>query len=101
MNDDFAYMILEIVNEIPKGKVASYAQIAALSGYPKRARMVGKILSQAEFFGKYPCHRVLHNDGSLVAGWKEQRELLAAEGVICTLTGKVDMRIYKWQNHAI
>ena len=99
MNDDFAYMVLEIVREIPKGKVASYAQIAGLSGYPKRARMVGKILSQAEYFGEYPCHRVLYSDGRLVVGWEEQRELLAVEGVECRASGKVDMRMYQWENH--
>lgn len=99
MNNDFAYMVLEIVREIPKGKVASYAQIAALSGYPKRARMVGKILSQAEYFGEYPCHRVLHSDGHLVIGWDEQRELLAAEGVECRTSGKIDMQMYQWENH--
>ncbi|PXX78270.1 MGMT family protein [Dielma fastidiosa] len=98
MNEDFAYMVLEIVREIPKGKVASYSQIAALSGYPKRARMVGKILSQAEYFGRYPCHRVLHSDGRLVTGWEEQRELLASEGVFCTASGKIDMASYQWEN---
>ena len=45
MNDDLAYQILEIVAEIPKGKVASYKQIAILAGRSQNARLVGKIKS--------------------------------------------------------
>ncbi|MDF9824118.1 methylated-DNA-protein-cysteine methyltransferase-like protein [Breznakia sp. PF5-3] len=95
--DEFAFLILEVVNEIPKGKVASYGQIAKISGYPKNARKVGKVLSNAEFYGTYPCHRVLHSDGSLVLGWDEQKDLLSTEGVVLLKNGKVDMKKYKWE----
>ena len=73
MNDDLAYQILEIVAEIPKGKVASYKQIAILAGRSQNARLVGKILSHSEQYGNYPCHRVVNSAGRLVPDWIEQR----------------------------
>ena len=46
MDDRLIYEVLEVVGEIPSGKVATYGQIASLIGRPKNARLVGKILSQ-------------------------------------------------------
>ena len=46
-----------VVEEIPEGKVASYGQIAELIGKDKNARLVGKVLGMAEYYGDYPCHR--------------------------------------------
>ena len=58
LDEDLIYEILSVVEEIPAGKVASYGQIARLIGWDKNSRLVGKVLSMAEFYGKYPCHRV-------------------------------------------
>jgi len=96
MDDEFAFMILEIVSEIPKGKVASYGQIAKLAGFPKNARKVGKVMSNVELFGEYPCHRVVHSDGKLVEGWKMQKKLLEKEGIIFKKNFTVDMKKYQW-----
>lgn len=95
MDEEFAYLVLEIVSEIPKGYVASYSDIAKIAGRAKNARLVGKILSNADYWGNYPCHRVLHNDGSLVSFWKEQRELLKQEKIDFLENGKVDMKKYR------
>ena len=97
MKEEFAYMILEIVNEIPLGKVASYQQIARLAGRDKNARLVGKILSYADCYGDYPCHRVVNSVGRLVPGWMEQRELLMKEGVLFKKNGNVDMKRCQWR----
>ena len=56
LNDELIYEILSAVEEIPEGKVASYGQIARLIGREKNSRLVGKVLSMAEYYGKYPCH---------------------------------------------
>lgn len=96
-NNDFEYLVLSIVSEIPKGSVSSYGQIAKLAGYPKNARKVGKVLSHAEIFGEFPCHRVIHSDGSLVAGWLQQAELLIAEGVEVK-NSRVNMKKYQWKH---
>ena len=97
MNEDFYYNVYAIVEEIPKGCVASYQLIAKLCGHPKNCRMVGKALRNADFFGDYPCHRVVHSDGSLVVGWDDQRALLEAENVTFKPTGKVDMKKCLWK----
>ena len=64
INEELIYEILSVVEEIPRGKVATYGQIARLIGRDKNARLVGKVLSRAEFYGKYPCHRVVNYAGS-------------------------------------
>ena len=97
MNEDLIYEILSIVEEIPEGKVASYGQIARLAGRENNSRLVGKILSQAEFYGRYPCHRVVNHMGRLAPHFDAQRKLLQGEGVGFKDNGCVDMKIYQWE----
>ncbi|MCI8806121.1 MAG: DNA methyltransferase [Clostridiales bacterium] len=96
LNDDLIYEILSIVEEIPKGKVASYGQIAKLIGREKNSRLVGKVLSMSELYGKYPCHRVVNYVGRLVPGWYQQRNLLIDEGVEFKDNNHVDMKKCQW-----
>lgn len=63
LNNELIYEILSAVEEIPEGKVASYGQIARLIGREKNSRLVGKVLSMAEYYGKYPCQRVVNSAG--------------------------------------
>lgn len=91
------YEILSAVGEIPEGNVATYGQIARLIGRPKNARLVGRVLSQAERYGDYPCHRVVDHSGRLVPGWDAQAALLAREGVILRDAQHVDLRRHRWQ----
>jgi len=97
MDEDFAFQVLAIVSEIPKGKVASYKQIAVLAGRDRNARLVGKILSHASWYGDYPCHRVVNSAGRLVPGWFQQKDLLLNEGVKFKQNGCVDMKTYQWK----
>lgn len=97
LDDELAYEILEVVAEIPIGRVASYGQIARLVGRPRNARLVGKVLKEAARYGEYPCHRVVNAAGRLVPGWDEQAALLAEEGVELKDDTHVDMRIYQWK----
>lgn len=57
-DEDLICRILAVVEEIPEGRVATYRRIARLIGKERNARLVGKVLSMAEYYGKYPCHRV-------------------------------------------
>lgn len=91
------YEVLSVVGEIPYGRVATYGQIAELIGRDKNARLVGKILSCAELYGEYPCHRVVNAAGRTAPGFSEQRERLEDEGVKFKPNGCVDMKNYRWQ----
>ena len=96
MNEDLIYEILSVVEEIPAGCVATYGQIARLIGREKNARLVGKALSQAQYYGDYPCHRVVNHAGRLVPGWPEQGQLLQAEGVALKHLSHVDIKLDQW-----
>lgn len=96
LDDRLVYEILSVVSEIPYGKVASYGQIAKLIGREKNSRLVGKVLSQSERYGDYPCHRVVNHAGRLVPGWQEQRMLLESENVVVGPDNHVDMKQFQW-----
>lgn len=85
MNEpDFQERVWQAVHSIPKGKVASYGQIAAWAGHPRGARQVGRILSALPVGTRLPWHRVLGAGGriSLPGGsGEEQRRRLEKEGV--------------------
>ena len=97
LDEDLIYEILSVVGEIPEGKVASYGQIARLVGRDKNSRLVGRILSMAEFYGEYPCHRVVNHAGRTAPFFRAQRELLQAEGVEFKANGCVDMERFQWE----
>ena len=97
LDEDLIYEILSVVEEIPEGCVASYGQIAKLIGRDKNSRLVGKVLSRAEFYGEYPCHRVVNHAGRIAPGWWGQRLLLEDEGVQFKENGCVDMKKYQWK----
>ncbi len=97
LTDDFAYEVLSVVEEIPEGKVATYGQIARLIGREKNARLVARVLSHAEYYGEFPCHRVVNHAGRLAPGWKEQRFLLEEEGVGLKDRNHVELKKYQWE----
>ena len=96
LNTDLIYEVLSVVAEIPEGCVATYGQIARLTGRDRNARLVGKILSMSEFYGDYPCHRVVNHAGRTAPGFYEQKRLLEAEGVRFRPNGCVDLAKYQW-----
>ena len=97
MDEHTIYAILAVVEEIPRGKVATYGQVAELIGRRRNARLVGKVLSMSQYYGEYPCHRVVNHAGRLAPGWPEQAELLAGEGVIFKDREHVDLKYCRWE----
>lgn len=90
--------IYEAVKKIPKGKVATYGQVAELAGNKKMSRAVGNALHKNPEPGVIPCHRVVNSKGELAGefafgGSGVQAKLLLAEGVE-TVDGKVDLEKY-------
>ncbi len=97
LTEDLIYEILSAVEEIPEGAVASYGQIARLIGREKNARLVGKALSMSEYYGEYPCHRVVNHAGRLAPHFKEQKERLLEEHVEFRDENHVDMKKCQWE----
>ena len=96
LNTDLIYEVLAVVEEIPEGHVATYGQIARLTGRDRNARLVGRILSISEYYGQYPCHRVVNHAGRTAPGFAAQRQLLLEEGVEFRANGCVDLSRYQW-----
>ena len=96
LNTDLIYEVLSVVAEIPEGRVATYGQIARLTGRDRNARLVGRVLSVSEHYGQYPCHRVVNHAGRTAPGFAAQRQLLLEEGVEFRANGCVDLNRYQW-----
>ncbi|MCX6796275.1 MAG: MGMT family protein [Candidatus Falkowbacteria bacterium] len=80
----FQKSVWEATRKIPRGRVATYAQIAQAIGRPLAVRAVGNALNKNTNSPKVPCHRVVKSNGSLggfARGVKKKRELLKREGV--------------------
>src|SRR3989344_8321217 len=79
--------VYELTRQIPKGKVATYGQLAKLAGSPKAARAVGMIMKTNPNAPHTPCHRVVAADGKLTGysggnGISTKKEMLISEGVL-------------------
>lgn len=84
---NFYARVYEAVQAIPRGKVASYGQIAKALGYPHMAREVGWALRVNPKPGVIPCHRVVDVSGNTAktfafGGGSVQRAMLESEGVM-------------------
>lgn len=101
ISDTPSKRIYEAVKKIPRGKVASYGQVAALAGNPKMSRAVGNALHKNPDPGNIPCYRVVNSQGKLAeafafGGVNIQKELLEADGIE-VINGKVDLEKYAIQ----
>ncbi|MBI1785689.1 MGMT family protein [Candidatus Sumerlaeota bacterium] len=94
--------IYAVVRKIPRGRVATYGQIAALAGIPGHARQVGYALNRLKSDG-VPWHRVVNSKGEISArtekhGSEElQKVMLAKEGVRFSRSGRIDLNTYRWE----
>ena len=96
--------IYKVVEQIPKGRVATYGQVALYAGTPRWARVVGYALHSNPFPGSIPCHRVVNRLGRpartfAFGGEDVQRQLLEQEGVVFEQDGHVDLGKYGWKQH--
>ncbi len=93
--------IYAVVRQIPRGRVATYGQVATLAGNPRWSRVVGYALHVNPDPAHIPCYRVVNrfgrvSDAFAFGGGNRQIELLEAEGVPCH-DGVVDLGAYQWQ----
>ena len=92
--------VYEFVKSIPRGKVATYGQIALYLGNRNFARAVGNILHNNPDPEHIPCHRVVNAQGKLsrsyaFGGIEAQRRLLESEGVVFKNEQVVDLSVSK------
>ena len=93
--------LYSIIQQIPKGCVATYGQVAELAGLPGCARMVGRTLSQLPSCSQLPWHRVIAASGKISLpensdSFIEQRQRLADEGIRVT-KNRVNLSTRQWQ----
>ena len=97
----FRAAVLAVVARIPEGRLASYGQVAALAGYPRRPRQVGMVLKGLPQGTDPPWHRVVNTHGFIPSrgrwwGAQEQAARLKAEGVLVDADGNLDLETHRW-----
>jgi methylated-DNA-protein-cysteine methyltransferase related protein len=95
----FAQDVYKLVAQIPKGRVMTYGQIAALCGSPRSARIVGQIAHWGPL--ELPWQRVVNKQGGLAGGYttggkEAHRRDLEAEGVAVDSNYQVDIQALIW-----
>lgn len=92
--------IYSLVARIPRGRIATYGQIARLAGIPNGARQVGYALAALRSGHQLPWHRVINASGAVslrdAGSAEEQRFRLEKEGIRFDAAGRVDLRAYRW-----
>ena len=91
--------VYEFLKTTPRGKVATYGQIAVYLGNKNLARAVGNILHNNPDPSQYPCHRVVNSKGQVApnfafGGGGMQRRLLEQEGIVFEQDGSIDLKKY-------
>lgn len=100
--NDAAATICAVIRRIPKGWVATYGQVAALAGLPRRARLVGHVLQHLDPASDIPWHRVVNAKGEVSyslsrnGGDVLQQRLLEKEGVQFDDKGRFDLERFRW-----
>ncbi len=95
-------IIIEILKNVPYGKVSTYGQVATLAGSPKSARLVVRLLHSSTKKHDLPWHRIINSKGFISLkpgnGYELQKSMLESEGVILSQKGKIDLSRFLWQS---
>jgi methylated-DNA-protein-cysteine methyltransferase-like protein len=93
------FRIHDVVSRIPRGRVATYGQIARLAGIPRQARLVGYALHALPAGTRVPWQRVVNAQGGIsTPGGHDsvQHNLLEREGVRFDSRGRIDLDLFLW-----
>ena len=100
--DAAAAAICAVIRRIPKGWVATYGQVAAMAGLPRRARLVGTVLQNLDPAIDIPWHRVVNAKGEVSyslsrnGGDALQQRLLEKEGVEFDHRNRFNLERFRW-----
>ena len=100
--DEAVAAICAVIDRIPKGWVATYGQVAAMAGLPRRARLVGHVLQHLDPASRIPWHRVVNARGEVSYSASRngsdalQRRLLEKEGVAFDSADRLDLERFRW-----
>jgi methylated-DNA-protein-cysteine methyltransferase related protein len=98
---DFTARVKAVLRAIPRGRIASYGQVAQLAGNPGASRQVVRILHTCAGPERLPWHRVLRKNGEIALppgrGAEEQRARLEEEGVKFRFGDRVDLDRFGWR----
>ena len=99
VNSEFRRSVEALMAQVPKGKVTTYGDLAALAGHPNAARIVGGMAHYGDT--ELPWHRLVNRFGGLAAGYYGGREVqeqhLLADGVTCTDFIVDNFKELRWQ----
>jgi methylated-DNA-protein-cysteine methyltransferase-like protein len=98
---EFEDRVKGVIKAIPRGRVATYAQVAALAGNYRAARQVVRVLHASSDKERLPWHRVINSRGGISLGrgrgFEKQRRLLLEEGVRVSPSGRVSLEEFQWE----
>jgi methylated-DNA-protein-cysteine methyltransferase-like protein len=97
----FSRAIVDVIRSIPRGKVATYGQVAAMAGNARAARRVAWLLSSSSTTRGLPWQRVINSKGEISfdpgsSSFARQKRLLKAEGIKFKTVAAVDLDVYQW-----
>lgn len=95
-----------VIRRVPRGRVATYGQIAELAGLEGHARQVGYALHALPAKSRVPWHRIVNARGEVSARSSDdshelQRLLLEAEGVEFDPRGRIDLQRFQWKRRVL
>lgn len=97
--DNFSQQVFALVYQVPKGKIATYGDIATLAGMSSYARQVGKVLSRLPADSQLPWHRIINAKGKIsLLGERgnEQKQRLIDEGITISEHGTLSLKTYRY-----
>ena len=100
MSLSFTSRVIEIIQQVPEGKVVTYGLIAVCAGNPRGARQVARILHSSSRKENLPWHRVVNRFGrislSASQGYEIQKQLLQKEGIVFGGDDAIDLDRHLW-----
>lgn len=103
--DERNQLFYSIIRKVPRGRVATYGQIAKLAGLPKHSRHVGVALRNLPEGSRVPWHRIVNGKGEIATRLanfardceSEQYGRLLDEGIEFEANGRISLRRFQWK----